>query len=113
MVADYTSFDGDFRIRFQQLINAAKADGNIKATKQDSYTCYIKSNSDGYSFGCMVSPLVASDIPNKFIEDLQKKVYLHIDEEVEADSGSTSKDFAKLIREVIVIICISSSDNHS
>eukprot|EP01022_Parablepharisma_sp_SALTPOND_P016728 TRINITY_DN2522_c0_g1_i1.p1 TRINITY_DN2522_c0_g1~~TRINITY_DN2522_c0_g1_i1.p1 ORF type:complete len:990 (-),score=81.73 TRINITY_DN2522_c0_g1_i1:555-3524(-) len=104
VVADYTAFDGDFRTKFQQLVNAAKPDGGIKATKQESYVCYIKSNSDGYSFGCMVSSLVSSDVPNKFIDNLQRKVYQHLDYEVEGDSGSTAINLTKLIKEVIVFI---------
>lgn len=50
----------------------------------------------------MVSNLITSDVPNKFIESLQRRVYQHLDEDIEGDSGSTAKDLTKLIRAVIV-----------
>ena len=102
VIADYTVFDDDFATRFQQLIHITTADGAIKATKQDTYACYIKSNTDGYSFGCMVSPLVASDIPNNFIERLQTKVYQLLDYNTEVDGGNTAMKLTKIIKEVIV-----------
>ena len=105
VLADYTVFDGEFRAKFQQIANSSIPDGAIKATKGDSYTCYMKSNSDGYSFGCMVSPLISSDIPNAFIEKLQEKAYRHLDYGTDGDTGSTSRNLTKLIKEVIVMLC--------
>ena len=104
VIADYTAFDGDFRVKFQKIVNSLPADGNIKATKLDEYTFYVKQNTDGYAFGCMVLAFVGSDVPNTFIESLQKRVHQRIEDEVEGDSGSTARDLTKLIQELIVIL---------
>eukprot|EP00826_Nyctotherus_ovalis_P002119 TRINITY_DN1039_c0_g1_i17.p1 TRINITY_DN1039_c0_g1~~TRINITY_DN1039_c0_g1_i17.p1 ORF type:complete len:123 (-),score=25.44 TRINITY_DN1039_c0_g1_i17:493-861(-) len=103
VVADYTVFDDDFSGEFQQLVHIARPDGSIKVSKQDTYTCYIQSNADGYSFGCVVSPLAAAGLPGRFLEELQRKVYQELGHGDEGE-GSTAVRLTKLIREVVVML---------
>lgn len=106
VIADYTAYDGDFRVKFQKIVSSTLADGSIKASKQDDYKCYVRHNPDGYAFGCVVSALVGSEVPNRFIETMQQRVYQHLEDEVEGDSGSTARDLTKLIQELIVFLAL-------
>ena len=104
VLADYTVFDDDFSAEFQQLVHMAKPDDSIQVNKQDTYTCHIKSNPDGYSFGCAVSPLASSDVPGNFLDNLQKKVYHELTNENETEGGSRAVRLTKIIRELIVLV---------
>ena len=99
VVADYTKYDGDFPTIFQQIINATPQTDKIAVYTRDERSYYIRHNSDGYAFGCLVPAIMPADGPTKFLEKLQTRVYAG----KSSTPRATASVFTKIIRELVVI----------
>ena len=109
VIADYTKYDGDFPTVFQQIINSTEKTNKITVYTREEYSYYIRHNTDGFAFGCLASVLTPTDFANKFLENLQARVYAYIDDKAcDPSPHATSSVFTKLIKSLIVIYrCLS------
>ncbi|MDR3547559.1 MAG: hypothetical protein P4M11_04675 [Candidatus Pacebacteria bacterium] len=112
VVADYTKFDGDFPAIFQQIINTTPATNKVTVLSRGDQAYYVRPNTDGYVFGCMASSLTPNEVPRKFLEELQARVYAYVDRQGQGKSAapsSTAAVFTRLIREIMVLLLLLSS----
>jgi len=106
VLADYQRYEGEFPVKFQQIINNSTASNKITTYTKNEHTYYLKHNLDGYAFGCLVLTGTPAELPMKFLEFLQAKTYGYMASIADNVSNSASSVLTKYIHDLVVFYLI-------